>query len=142
MSAFLRKCRGVLGIGLTWAIGWAAVFAALWAGIRIFDPASIDPGEGLARTAWIGGVFGFISGAAFAVLLALADGRKTLRDLSPLRAALWGAVGTAAFPLLTAVNDSMVVIVCPIGALFAAASVAVARRAALDAPPEHPRLPS
>lgn len=131
MRAFLRRCRGAVGISIAWGTVWAAIFAALTVVIGIVDPDSIDPGETVARIAWIGGVFGLVSGAVFSLLLSLAERRKAIRDLSLSRAALWGVVGTAAFPLLTGVADSMVFLVCPIGAALAVASVAVAKRAEL-----------
>jgi hypothetical protein len=40
---------------------------------------------------------------------------------------------------LTGVDDHMVFLVCPIGAAFAAASVAVARKAELGEPVRHPQ---
>lgn len=142
MGAFLRKCRGALGIAATWGTVWAAIFAALGLTIGLLAPDSIDPGEGPVRVAWIGAIYGVVSGAVFAVLLALTEGRKSIRDLSLSRAALWGMLGTAAFPLLTPVDNSMLLILCPIGAALAAASVAVAKRAELNASPEQPKLQS
>ena len=141
MGAFLRRCRGALGIGVTWGAVWAAIFAALAVIIGLVDPDSIDPGEGPIRVAGIGAVFGFVSGVGFGVLLSLAEGRKAIRDLSLGRAALWGMLGTAAFPLLTPVNNSLLLFVCPIGAALAVASVAVAKQAELSASSEQPKLP-
>ena len=141
MRAFLRKCRGALGIGLTWGIAWAAIFAALSVVVGILDPDSIDPGEGPLRLGGIGAIFGFVSGVAFGATLALADGRKVLRKLSVGRAALWGAIGTAAFPLFTSVDNSMLIFVCPIGAALAAGSVAIAKRAELRTAAHVPELP-
>jgi hypothetical protein len=51
-------------------------------------------------------------------------------------------LGTAAFPLLTPVDNSMLLIVCPVGAALAAASIAVAKRTELTAFPEQPKLQS
>jgi len=69
MGAFLRRCRGTLGIGVTWGAVWAAIFAALVLIVGLVDPDSIDPGEGPIRVAGIGAVFGFVSGAGFGLLL-------------------------------------------------------------------------
>jgi hypothetical protein len=67
-----------------------------------------------------------------------------------LRSAFWGALGGAVLPLLTSMNDSVLANTMPLGALFAATTVAIACRAALREP-EHldvlpddtgsPRLP-
>lgn len=141
MRAFLRKCRGALGLGVTWGVAWAAIFTAIAVVIGIFDPDSIDPGEGPLQIGVIGAIFGFVSGIAFGATLALADGRKVLSKLSVGRAALWGAIGTAAFPLLTPVSNSMLIILCPIGAALAAGSVAIAKRAELRAADELRQLP-
>ena len=141
MRAFLRKCRGALGFGVMWGVAWAAIFAAIAFAVGIFDPDSIDPGEGPLRVGAIGGIFGFVSGIAFGATLALADGRKSLSKLSVGRAALWGAIGTALFPLLTAVDNSMLIILCPIGAALAAGSVAIAKKAELRASEELAKLP-
>jgi hypothetical protein len=131
LGGFLRKCRGALGISVTWAVAWAAILTGMFAIVGLLFPDSADPGESPLRAAWIGAVFGAVSGAAFAVLLSLVDGRRTIRDLSIIRAALWGGLGTAAFPLLTPVNDRLLFILCPIGAAVAAASVAVAKKGEL-----------
>jgi len=141
MGTLLRRCRGVLGFGVTWGAVWATIFAALALIVGLVDPDSIDPGEGPIRVAGIGAVFGFVSGVGFGVLLSLAEGRKAIRDFSLSRAALWGILGTAAFPLLTPVDNGMLLIVCPIGAALAAVSVAVAKQAELGASPEQPKLP-
>ncbi|HJQ65954.1 MAG TPA: hypothetical protein VJ816_06240 [Gemmatimonadales bacterium] len=140
MKDFLRKCRGILGMGVTWGVVWGAVFAALSLIVGLVDPDVIDPGEGPIPVAGIGAIFGFVSGSAFGLLLSLAEGRKAIAELSTGRAAVFGALGTALFPLLTPVDNSMLIILCPIGAGLAAATVALAKRAELAAAAEQPKL--
>jgi hypothetical protein len=139
MRAFLRKCRGMLGVAITWGAVWAAVFALIAFVIGIFDPDSIDPGEGPLPISGIGAVFGAVSGIVFGVLLALAERRKTLEDLSLIRVALWGAVATAVYPLLTPVPNGMLVFVCPIGAALAVGLVAFAKKGRVAVPHETPQ---
>ena len=45
MTPFLRKVRGLVGVGLLWVIVWAAVLGTIGLIIGVADPASIDPGE-------------------------------------------------------------------------------------------------
>jgi hypothetical protein len=151
MNTLLRKLRGMLGVGITWAVGWGIVMFILGTIIGIVDPDSIDPGEEPWRLALMVSTVGFISGSAFALILSSAERRKSVKDLSTWRAALWGALGGAALPLLTTMNDSVLLNTIPLGAIFAASTVAIARRAALREaePVEHlppdpapPRLPA
>lgn len=141
MRGLLRKLRGALGLAVVWGVSGAAILAGVAAIIGVFDPNSIDPGESLPRFAAIGGAIGAASGLGFSALLAWAERRKALRNLSLGRVALLGAIGAAAFPLLTTANNALLLVVCPLGAALAAGSVALARRAALEAPVEQPRLP-
>jgi hypothetical protein len=115
-------------MGITWAVLWALIFFLIGTIIGVVDPDSIDPGEEPHRIAGIGAIFGFISGLFFSALLATGDRHKKIRDLSMGRAALWGLLGTAAFPLLTPVDNSMALIFGPIGAALAAGMVAVAKK--------------
>jgi hypothetical protein len=141
LGDFLRRCRGAFGIGMVWGAAWAAFLAAASVIIGIFDPDSIDPGEGPLMLARFGAAFGFVSGAAFGVLLSLTESRKGILKLSLPRAALWGVLGSAALPLLTPMNDSILVFACPLGAALAAGTVALARRAELRAGHEQSQLP-
>jgi hypothetical protein len=70
-----------------------------------------------------------VSGVAFAILLSVAEGRRTIGDLSLWRVTLWGVLGAAAFPLLTPMNDALLFTACPLGAACAAACVWLARTA-------------
>jgi hypothetical protein len=99
--------------------------------ILVVDPDSIDAGEEPWRLALMVSTVGFISGTVFAVFFAGAERRTKLTELSAARAAWWGALGGGALPMLTAMNDSIALITIPLGALFAASTIAVARRAAL-----------
>jgi hypothetical protein len=131
MNALLRKVRGVLGSGLIWGVLWATIGALVGFLIRITIPGSMDPGENELLVAAIFGAIGFVSGAAFGMLLSFAESRKKILDLSLGRAAVWGILGAATFPLLTTMDNRLMIIFCPLGALSAAASVAIARRAVL-----------
>ena len=128
MNAFLRKVRGALGIAATWGAAWAVIGAGLSVITGIVDPASIDPGEGPLRIGAIFGAIGGISGFTFGLVMSFAERRRSIADLSIGRAALWGVLGAAALPLLTTMNNNLLIMVCPLGAAFAAASVAIARR--------------
>ncbi|HEX5727499.1 MAG TPA: hypothetical protein VFX98_18650 [Longimicrobiaceae bacterium] len=131
MRALMQKLRGLIGVGLTWGAGWAAITAVIGIAISIIDPDSIDAGESVPFAMLVVGWVGFVSGVGFGLLLSLAERRKTILALSPLRAAVWGMLGAAALPLLTGMDNSLLLEVCPLGAFFAAATVAVARRAEL-----------
>jgi hypothetical protein len=77
---------------------------------------------------WIAGQVGLVSGAFFGVLLALAENGKPVEQLSLPRAALWGALSAAVFPVMTGRADQ-VFWTCTFGVIVAVAMVAMARRA-------------
>jgi hypothetical protein len=128
MNKQLRRLRGVVGLGLTWGIAWAVLFALLVLVIRRFDPDSIDAGEGPLPVATLMGSVGFVSGVVFGLLLALVESGRPILDLSSGRAVMWGVLAAAAFPLLAGREDQVLVF-CPLGAALAAALVAIARNA-------------
>jgi hypothetical protein len=150
VTNFVRWLRGALGIGLTWAVLWVVLGILLLALFLIFDPADIGPGEGPSRVLPILGLVGFLSGLGFAGLLFLAERRRTLRELSLGRVALWGLLGSAAIPLLMGADGSMGWLTGFLGATFATTSVAMARRGAerlgersdADSRVTRPRVPS
>ena len=91
VKRFLRRLRGIIGTGLTWAVGWAVVNLgiALLSGLplRFIGLGAISS---LAQ--------GFVAGGAFAVILSIAERRHTLEDLSLERTALWGGRGVGRGP--------------------------------------------
>jgi hypothetical protein len=129
MGTLLRRLRGALGIGLSWAVIWALFGLSIGFAILYFDPASIDQGEDPVSMAGILATVGFFCGTIFAGVLAFAERRTALRDMSLWRAAFWGALGGVALPLLTTMNDQVVFNTAPLGALSATIAVALARRA-------------
>jgi hypothetical protein len=134
MNALLRKLRGMLGMGLTWAVGWAIIMFIIGTIISVVDPDSIDAGEEPWRLALMVSTVGFISGSVFALLFAGAERQTKLTELSVWRAMWWGAMGGGALPFLTAMNDAVALNTIPLGVIFAASTVAIARRAALLEP--------
>lgn len=130
----------MLGMGITWAVGWAIIMFILGNIVQVIDPDSIDQGEEPWRLALMVSVVGFISGSVFAMIFSSAERRKRIEDLSVLRSTLWGALGGAALPLLTSMPDAVLFNTVPLGAIFAASTVAIARRAALREPDPAERL--
>jgi hypothetical protein len=94
MKKWLRRIRGAVGMGLTWAAGWAlggvliGVSSILLPGLpwdsffEVFDA----PLPALA-------IPGFVGGALFSLVLGIAGRRRRFHELSLPRFAAWGAVG-------------------------------------------------
>ena len=130
MYTFLRKVRGALGMGLTWGATWGTIAATLGVVIGVFDPASIDPGESPLVMGAVLGIQGFVAGVGFGVFLSFAEARKKILDLSLPRVALLGTLAAAALPVVSGAPPGMLWLLCPLGALCASATVAIARRGA------------
>jgi hypothetical protein len=129
MTNLFRRLREVVGLGLTWGTLWALLGAAIGMVIGIVDPQSIDPGEGPIQAGAIMGMVGLVSGMIFGGILSIADGRRAIRSVPLLRAAMWGVAASAALPLLTPMNNVLLLTTCPLGALSAVVSVMLARGA-------------
>ncbi len=128
MNNLLRRLRGVLGLSASWGILWALFLTALLTVVGIFRPQDVDPGEGPLVVLQVGLVLGLVAGFAFGALLSLAESGRALGAIPLGRAALWGVLAAALFPLATGREDQ-VFVMCPIGAALAVAAVAMARRA-------------
>ena len=145
---WLRRIRGAIGMGLTWAVGWALAGVLFGVVSLILPPAATSgffrvfdaPLPALALP-------GFIGGAIFSVVLGIAGRRRRFDELSLPRVAAWGAVGGLLLSLVpvllvivglatpasdTGVWELTAVISAPLivlSALSAAGSLLVARRA-------------
>lgn len=82
---WLRHVRRAFVTAVTWG--------ALWAPLGVIAGMIWDPNDSLDEP-WIalGAYPGFLCGLVFCALLALADGRRTLDELSPSRVAGLGAL--------------------------------------------------
>jgi hypothetical protein len=144
----MRRIRGAIGMGITWAIGWAVagvmigVASMLFPGLpwntffKFFDA----PLPALA-------VPGFFAGALFSIVLGVVGRRRRFDELSLPKFTAWGAAGGALLSLVPATMVGLglatlradlniwavtVVIAPPLTALSAvsaAVSLMIARRA-------------
>ncbi len=136
MKKWLRRIRGAFGMGLAWAAVWAVVGAltGLVGGVL-----GISSAIAVLELAAAFEIMGFIGGAAFSVVLGIAEGRRRFDEMSLPRFAGWGAVGGLLImaPVLavsaSAVTLPFVLVAGVVGALMgacsAAGSLALARRA-------------
>ena len=129
MRNWLRRIRGAIGMGFTWAAAWSvAGLVPRW--LLGFNPDAPFP--------IIFGVLGFIAGITFSGLIVLAEGRRRFDQISLPRFAGWGAVGGLLLSVLFARAASLgwgdVLAIAPTfalaSAICASGSLAVARRAA------------
>lgn len=87
--------RRIGSIALLWCGLWLTFMLLFGLGLAVFDPDSIDPGEGPLTFAAIFGPMGFLSGAAFALLLGEPARNAPSRELHATRVALCGFAGSA-----------------------------------------------
>lgn len=142
MKPLVRRLRGTLGMGLTWAVAWAVVGGGIMEGI-------VDPnGELLDMWPQTLAVPGFLGGVVFSGLLWLREGRRRFDELSLPRFAGWGALagallgglalGAGALPGIGSVWLRAAVLMGPVAVMSAASaagSLAVARWATSSALP-------
>jgi hypothetical protein len=138
MKKWLRRIRGGIGMGLTWAAAWFGAGMIMMLGLLL-----ITGSTGADVPYPLGfGAFGFVAGVSFSAILGLAEGRRRFDEMSLPRFAGWGAVGgfllSAIFVSAVALAEdpaflSNLVVLGPIfavvGAGSAAGSLALARRA-------------
>lgn len=94
MKKWLRRIRGAIGMGLTWAVGWAitglgigvASIALPFLPWHLFFEIFDAPLPALAVPGFFGGIF-------YSVVLGIAGRRRRFDELSLRRVAAWGAIG-------------------------------------------------
>ena len=97
MKSFLRRVRGALGMGLTWAVSWFVV------GMVIELVHNIWPNPlGYMVDIWpaVLAYPAFVCGVVFSVMLGIVARRRRFDELSLPQFALWGAVGGALVSLV------------------------------------------
>jgi hypothetical protein len=128
MGKWLRRIRGAIGMGVTWAAAWSAVgLVPRW--VLGFNPDAPFP--------IVFGVLGFLAGVTFSGLLVLAESRRRFDQMSLPRFAGWGALSGLVLSILFVEAASLgwgdVAALAPTfvvaSAACASGSLAVARRA-------------
>ena len=127
MSKWLRRIRGAIGIGLTWAFAWfGAGMVLLLIGFRADVPFPLGFG-----------FFGFLAGVTFSGVLGIVERRHRFDQLSLPRFAAWGCVGglllSGIFVPVAGLGAGTFLVLGPVFALSsagcAAGSLAIARMA-------------
>lgn len=137
MTPWLRRIRGAIGIGLTWAVAWGGAGTILMLTMLLATGNRPDPPFPLMFSA-----FGFVAGIVFTGVIGLVEDPRRLDQMSLRRFAAWGAavgfVLSAIFVIVVALAADLaflrnLVVVGPVfaaaGAASAAGTLAVARRA-------------
>ena len=85
METWIRRIRGAIGMGLTWALAWFTVGMLL---LLVVGPEAADVPFPVGF-----GALGFLAGTTFSGVLGAIDGRRRFDQMSVPRFAAWGAVG-------------------------------------------------
>jgi len=138
LKKWLKRIRGAMGMGLTWAEAWAPLGAVT--GLITGLVLGLPLGTVVANYALLLGGLGFLGGTIFSTVLSIAERRHRFDQLSLPRFVAWGAFGglllgvlavTAGIlgPGLTILDAVIVGVSTLLGAGSAAGSLALARRA-------------
>lgn len=129
MKKWMRRIRGAIGMGLTWAVAWFA------AGLILL----LVVGLGAADVPFplFFALLGFLAGVTFSGVLGLVEGRRRFDQMSLPRFAAWGGVGglllSGIFVFATGLGGEAFLFLGPVfalsGAGCAAGSLALARMA-------------
>jgi hypothetical protein len=127
MRKWLKRIRGAIGMGLTWAIAWfgAGLILLLVVGVGAAD----------VPFPLFFALLGFLAGVTFSGVLGLVEGRRRFDQMSLPRFAAWGGVGglLLSVVLAAAFGWDAFLVLGPIfalsGAGCAAGSLALARMA-------------
>ena len=129
MGRWLRRIRGAVGMGLTWAVTWFGS-ALVWRFVVGFPPGDDVPFP------IIFGVLGFLAGTTFSGVLSAVDGRRKFGEMSVPRFAALGAVSGLLFSAILGsvlgLGAELLVlgpVVTLAGAASAAGTLAFAKRA-------------
>ena len=142
MKKLLKRIRGAVGLGLTWAAAWFGAGVILLSAALVIELVVGTPAVGRGLVAVFAGsvliaVAGFIGGVIFSGVLGIAEGRHRFDEMSLPRFAAWGAVGglllsglllSSSWPLAF-VDVVIAGVVTLLSAGSAAGSLALARRA-------------
>ncbi len=129
LKNWLRRVRGAIGMGLTWAAAWFS------AGLVLL----LVVGFGAADVPFplFFGLLGFFAGVTFSGVLGAIEGRRTFDQMSLARFAAWGALGgllLSGVVVLSAGLAGEILVIAPVfafsSAASAAGSLALARRTA------------
>ncbi len=144
MRTWMRKLRGVVCTGAIWGVV-SAILGPFFGAIDIWIHdivLSTTVVNYLIINSMVTGVVGIVIGSGFATVLIIMEGRKTLDELTPARAAFWGALTGAVlftgvqmispeqgtvFNLAQFLLSACLPVTLP--ALLAAGTVSLARRA-------------
>lgn len=127
MNRWLRRLRGALMVGVTWALAWGLVGGGLMELI-------VDR-HGRIADIWpaVLGIPGFFGGILFSVVFSVAERRRRFEELSLPRFGAWGAMAGALLGVLGVVlfglSGLVIVPLTLLGAASASGSLALARRA-------------
>lgn len=133
MKKLLRRVRGAIGMGLTWAAAWFG------AGMVMLLALLVTTGSTGADVPYpLGfGALGFLAGVTFSALVGVVERRRRFDQMSLRRFAVWGGVGglvlSGVFVPLAGLRVDLLLVLGPVfglsGACCAAGSLALARMA-------------
>ncbi len=75
MKKWLRRIRGAVGMGLTWAAGWSPIGAVIGLVMGVVL-GGVPLGVVVARYVGMFAALGFFGGAIFSTVLRIAEGRR------------------------------------------------------------------
>ena len=109
MKKWLRRIRGAVGMGLTWAAGWALVVVLM--GVTTI----LLPGTGLEvifeaaddELLMVMMLPAFAGGVVFSTVLGIAGRRRRFDELSLPRFTAWGAIGGLLLGLIPAAGAAV-----------------------------------
>ena len=120
MRKWLRRIRGAIGLGLTWAVAW---FGAGMILLLIVGPDAADVPFPLGF-----GLIGFLAGVTFSGVLGIVEGHRRFDQMSLPRFAGWGGLGglllSVVFVLAAGLGGDVILVLGPVFALSSAASAA------------------
>lgn len=96
MEPWIRKLRGISGIAAAWGLAGALVGSVAGAAAAVLGGLTLGQWIDLALGA---GGCGVVLGSGFALALTSLERCRSAEDLSPGRAAVWGALAGAVLPI-------------------------------------------